>query len=313
MCTPACRSAVLASSDDASADAAAIDLHTQPEMSTVRRSARRSHIALDRNVRPTAPARSRSRSAGRAPSRSRSPSRDPKKSRRESGRKKTAKTAAAAEQGSGVLGLIGAAGDAATRLTHAFFPGSATARVALLATVLVSAGHGVASAVAAAGPRAQPSAYPLLTVEGGATATYCTIDYIMQGQDWLLLGLVVPVLVFGAADLLLGTSGTAVWAPLGKMDSIEPMSTCEPPRPGRLLLRASNAHSSHAQIAGGVFILAKAWEGARAPLASGFLGASLLLVRGFPARAHPRPASRRRCESLQRSMSLPRRLTAPLR
>eukprot|EP01046_Picozoa_sp_COSAG06_P084635 COSAG06_NODE_31411_length_522_cov_0.709220_1_plen_101_part_10 len=101
-------------------------------MSTVRRSARRSHVALDRNVRPTLPARSRSRSAGRAPSRSRSPSRDPEEV--EAGSKKTA--AAERKQGSGVLGLIGAAGDAATRLTHAFFPGSATARVALLATVL---------------------------------------------------------------------------------------------------------------------------------------------------------------------------------
>jgi len=238
-------------------------------------------VALDRNVRPT-----RSRSAGgRAPSRSRSPSREPvvKPKRLSAGKKteKTEKKAAEAKQGSGgVLGLISAVGDAATQLTVALFPGSATARVALLAVVLVTVMSGVASALAAAGPGALPSAYSFRGAEGEAATTYCTVDYVTQGQDWLILGLVVPVLLFGAADLVLGAGGAAVWVGLGAMDTEEPMSTCEPPRPGRLLLRASNAHSSNAQIAGGVFILAKAWEGARAPLASAFLGGSLLLVSG---------------------------------
>lgn len=201
-----------------------------------------------------------------------------KPKRQSAGAAKHKTEAEAPKQGSGgVLGLIVLVGDAVTAFTHNF-AATSTARVALLATLLVSVMTVVASTVAAAGPGAPPSAYSFLDAQGEAATTYCTVDYVTQGQDWLILGLVAPVLLFGGADLLLGTSGAAVWAVLGKMDMQEPMSTCEPPRPGRLLLRASNAHSSHAQIAGGVFILAKAWEGARAPLASAFLGASLLLV-----------------------------------
>lgn len=160
-------------------------------------------------------------------------------------------------------GLVGRLGDGVSGLLAALFPSSRTGRVAVLATILTGLGHALASFAVALTPARPPQ--PLDALE-----------YLLSGRDAWLLGLLAPVLLVSS----LGAVGLddRAWKPLGPLATCD-MTTCEPPRPGRLLLRPYNAHSSHAQIAAGGFILSQAWGGtSRAPLAACFMGASLVIL-----------------------------------
>lgn len=82
---------------------------------------------------------------------------------------------------------------------------------------------------------------------------------------WVLAGLALPVLLFGAADRAMGDTGSEcwLWRLMGDRVTIPENHATEPPREGYFLRRPYCAHSSHAQIAAGCFIFAQVQMGDR--------------------------------------------------
>ena len=86
--------------------------------------------------------------------------------------------------------------------------------------------------------------------------------------------------LFFPASLLFNLDGALddrAWAWLGALQKHK-RCTSEPERPGALVLHPMNTYSSHAQTAAGLFILARACGDARARIASGAFGLTLIAM-----------------------------------
>ena len=111
---------------------------------------------------------------------------------------------------------------------------------------------------ACTGP-ALPTNFPLLTpISAWATAA----------------GFLLPTAVFYLADAFLDANA---WGWLGPTQTIAG-STSEAEHTGAFVLHPMNTYSSHALMAAGSYILARACSDARGPVASGVYGAVLILM-----------------------------------
>ena len=127
---------------------------------------------------------------------------------------------------------------------------------------------GLASLLMSPGVRTWPAlVLPVLTLETllcvgmvGLAGDAAPVKFDLTTQcanRWVMAGLVLPGILLAAVDYSEQYFTAAVWRWLGEYSSV-PCSSTEAPRTERVVSRPLNTYSSHAQVAAGCYVLARA-------------------------------------------------------